>query len=235
MIRLLTQSEINTKKNTERQREIDEGKKLTRAVDSLREIKLEEDAALKKFREETIKGIHIEIVAETDKRETLKAEVTDLEKRKAIALKPIEDEIGELNELKHSLQQKESVLDTREADIAAMEKETRQKSLEIRDEMQRVQEMKKNVQTQLEVAEGEREKARKASKQAVEANIEAQGKLALVNGDIKEKERVIGLREKTVSEKEKEVAKQQKENSIERKQLADMRKTLERELNKIKK
>lgn len=235
MLRLLTQKDINVKKNDERQREIDEGKKLTRAVDSLREIKQEEDSALHKFRDETIRAIHIEIVAESTKRDELKKEVSELEDKKQEALKPLELTLAELEVIKHSLQTKEVLLDVREKNMQESEKRTHQLECDASDELARIVTLKEQVNKQMEVAEVETEKARKANKQATETLIEANGKLASVTGDIAERERKLDIREKNVEAKEKELQEREAELHKARVQKEDVKKTSERSIKRVKK
>jgi len=57
-MRLLAKREVDQRKSVERARDIDEGMKLARQVDTLRETKAEEEASLARFRTESISKIH---------------------------------------------------------------------------------------------------------------------------------------------------------------------------------
>lgn len=90
MIRLLPKSEINKLKSEEVQRERVEGMRLAKSVDSLREIRAQEEAALSKFRIETLSNMHKETTVESEKLGALKKKVSELETRKQEALVPLE-------------------------------------------------------------------------------------------------------------------------------------------------
>lgn len=70
-IKLLPKSEIDKLKSSDRQREIDEGVKLAKKVDALREIQSQEEVSLTKFRNETVKVIVSEINAKILERDAL--------------------------------------------------------------------------------------------------------------------------------------------------------------------
>ena len=57
MIKLLSKSEIDKAKNADKAKEIAEGLKISRKVDSLRELMADEEKALEKFRSESLFAI----------------------------------------------------------------------------------------------------------------------------------------------------------------------------------
>ena len=71
-MKLLKKSEINTLKAQERKAEIDQGLKLSRRVDVLRETAAQEEASLEAFRRSSIKAINEEIKQLTYVRDSLK-------------------------------------------------------------------------------------------------------------------------------------------------------------------
>lgn len=95
-IRLLPKSEIAVAKASVRQKEIEEGSKLARSVDRIREVRAQEDEALQKFRRESIKKIHAEIQTYSIERDHLKTEVAKLKKERQEALKPLDRERAEI-------------------------------------------------------------------------------------------------------------------------------------------
>lgn len=96
-MRLLPKSEIDKSKSLDRQKEIDEGMKLAKRVDSLREIHAQEEASLATFRDKTLKLIQAEIEDKTSERDSLITEVRDLETRREIALRPLDVEWRDLH------------------------------------------------------------------------------------------------------------------------------------------
>lgn len=104
-MKLLPKSEVEKARAADKQREINEGSKLAKKIDNLREVVVEEEEALELFRKETIKRIYEEITVEAQKRDNLKKEVTDLETRKRIALEPLDQQWGELKEAQRSFEE----------------------------------------------------------------------------------------------------------------------------------
>lgn len=96
VLRLLKKSEVATAKSLEKKREIDEGLKIARRVDSLREVHANEETSLESFRVKTITAIHLEIVEKTKVRDELSVAVNVLEERKRIALIPMEAELAQI-------------------------------------------------------------------------------------------------------------------------------------------
>ncbi len=97
-MKLLQKSEIDKAKALDRQREINEGTKLAKRVDSLREIHAQEEASLNKFRVATLKGIKEETGALEKIKVSLETEVAVLEERKKEALAPITSKLKKLEE-----------------------------------------------------------------------------------------------------------------------------------------
>lgn len=79
MLKLLSKNEIAKAKSEERAREIAEGLKISRKVDSLRELQADEERNLFKWRDQTLKAIGDEIDKLLRKKEKLEAEIKELE------------------------------------------------------------------------------------------------------------------------------------------------------------
>lgn len=91
-MRLLQKSEID-KANAEATRKtIDEGIKIARRIDSLRETASQEEKSLEDFRVKTVKVIHSEIDSLIHERDALTTEVEELRKAKKEAQKPLDAE-----------------------------------------------------------------------------------------------------------------------------------------------
>lgn len=114
-MKLLPKSEVDSLKAVERRRDIDEGLKLAKKVDNLREVVAREYVALKAYRETTLAVIQDEINEKNKTLIPLRAEVADLEARRALALVPLDAEWQKVNE-------KAVELDTREARVLQTEK-----------------------------------------------------------------------------------------------------------------
>lgn len=209
-MRLLDKREIDKSKVLERAREIQEGRKLAERVDSLRETAAKEEAALAKFRTETLSKIHEEITYHTTARDTLYQEVKRLEERKREALKPIQEEIAAL-ERKKAVFAEEKALFVADKDVLEQEKrEVAAQSRLVQSEKQRAFSDSRLAAEALTDARKDKEAAKKALSDAESTRL---GTLRLKEGVEKDlahrsealaaKERDVSLREEWV-EREKE-------------------------------
>lgn len=80
--KLLPKQEIVLLKGAERKREIDEGLKLAKKIDLLRQTASEEEANLKKFREESLKVIKEEMSKIITERDGIIIEIVELKQQK---------------------------------------------------------------------------------------------------------------------------------------------------------
>lgn len=122
-MRLLTKNEVQTAKNADKKREIDEGVKLAKKVDTLRKVSAEEETRLGKFREQSMAQLKHDGL-------TLQAENKELEIRN-VALKaerlrleaPIDLTMAwkEVQELKEKHESLDGHLLKREIEVTARE------------------------------------------------------------------------------------------------------------------
>lgn len=77
--RLLPKNIVQASLAQERKTEIDKGVKLVKAIEALRETKIEEEQALERFRVETIAKVQIEIDSFIRERDRLKQELETLQ------------------------------------------------------------------------------------------------------------------------------------------------------------
>ncbi len=91
-IRLLPKNELDHAKAAEQKRIIDEGIKIARKVDGLREVRAEEEAALLKWRSDTLEIIGNEIKSAIERRDIITQQAEEAETRRISALKPLDDE-----------------------------------------------------------------------------------------------------------------------------------------------
>jgi chromosome segregation ATPase len=89
-MRLFKKSEINVLKEQERKAEIDQGLKLSRRVDVLRETVAQEEASLEAFRRSSIKVINDEIKDLAYRRDILKGEISTLEQERTLGMGGVE-------------------------------------------------------------------------------------------------------------------------------------------------
>ncbi len=82
-MKLLSRLEINNLKGGERKKEIDEGVKLAKKIDLLRETAAKEEANLAKFRTESLKIIREEIFDLTNFKQKIMEEIMALKNARA--------------------------------------------------------------------------------------------------------------------------------------------------------
>lgn len=118
-MKLLSKQEVSKQKALESKIEIDEGLKLAKKIDYLREQAPKEEINLKKFRDETLKQIKSEIDSLISEKNSLGVEISLKRKEKLnleapLNLKELETEKKELKLLKDQLLEKETALISRE-------------------------------------------------------------------------------------------------------------------------
>lgn len=139
-IRLLQKKEIDVIKAKERKIEIDEGVKLAKRIDSLREIQAEEEASLYKFRCETVSKIGKEITEKSFERDTLIHEISQLKDKRVALEKPLTAEWKSLEKEKESFAGEKKEFDKQKDLLSQKDKEVSQRIKETVDEFQRAEE-----------------------------------------------------------------------------------------------
>ncbi len=122
-MKLLSKNEISKAKAHDRQREIDEGKKLAKRVDVLRETVVEEERNLLAFRDKTVSSIQQEIDAKMGVRDGLLHEVADLEHTRAQLKVPLDAEWVKVRSFKKELDTQKLSLNAKNLALAIQEKE----------------------------------------------------------------------------------------------------------------
>lgn len=128
VMRLLPKLELDKAKATERRVAIDEGLKIARRVDNLREVAAEAETTLEKFRRETVARVNEEIAQKVKERNELETgnvqrrlERAELEKPLTAAWAEIDKENARLDTLREETSRGRTKLedDQRETEIAA--------------------------------------------------------------------------------------------------------------------
>ena len=216
MIRLLQKSEIDSSKALARKLEIDEGLKLSRRVDSLRETAVAEEASLEAFRKKTVASISKEIDSLSKSKDVLRAEVAELENRRAQALVPLDDE---WNTLKKSQQEHASsviLLEQQQAIYLAQSKDMHEKLADITHELARIQDRKKQSEEALqEILENKKDTeaslayTRKLEHDAEEMRVNVLAELKERDAICASRERDVTLRDESLSLREEALRKAQ--------------------------
>jgi len=124
-IKLLSKQEINQKQALQRHAEIEEGRKLAKRVDNLRELAVQEEASLASFRANTLKSINQEIKKASKEHEAILNEVKTLRGE-------LETGFSELEKAKNEVKLKEQDLVSRENQVEERIKLVKAKEKEIK-------------------------------------------------------------------------------------------------------
>lgn len=235
MMKLLEKREIDKLKAIDRRKEIDEGIKLARKVDTLRELSAKEETNLLKFRDESIKKVKEEINILIAEKEALLNDPTLLKKEKVLSqvkvelensFKKLNKEKRAVEELRRSILDKETNLIARESQIDISFKEFFDRNEKIKEKENLTQkylskaeiDYKLQQDTLLRVEESKRkfDEYQKKQTEVIEAKYR---ELALREKDI-ENQRNQNERDKADIEKDKlHIASQQETLAIAWKQL----------------
>lgn len=159
-IKLLSKQEINQKQALQRHVEIEEGRKLAKRVDNLRELAVQEEASLASFRANTLKNINEEIKKATKEHEAVLNQVKELR---------TELETG-FSELK----KEERVVKLKEQDLIAREQQVEERIKLVKDKEKQV---KKDFGENLTIAS----RLEYANAQLLKVNQEAEEKMQIAN------------------------------------------------------
>jgi len=195
--RLKTKVEIESKKAQERKKEVDEGMKLAKSVDLLRETYAQEQKNLRLFRESTLKIIKDDIDALENKKKSMVEIVEALEARKREAQMPIDltrewvkvkSDKKEVNNLKDDVLEREKKIIAKEIEIESFKKELLE-----RDE--RIKENEQSIKNYLNETSKNYELSEKVKLETSRAKDEILRNLDEKETDLRRKEQDLSYRE----------------------------------------
>lgn len=232
-MRLLPRSEVNKAKALDRQREIDEGKKLATRVDTLRELAAEEDTNLSKFRDKMVAQIMADIKPLQEEHDGLVHKIGQRKLELVQLMQPINTLWDDVNKAQAINNGWEDDLTAREAQtaIAAGEVAKRRHDLEV-DEA-RLADVKKNID---ELAAESVRINTNAREFLAQARNDAQVLLSNSEGlqlDITRREELVAARERDAKIVEAKNKADAKDNRDTARSLKDKYDTLERTLTRL--
>jgi len=233
-MKLLDKKTIVAEKAVERKQEIDEGIKLARKIDKLRETSSQEEVKLGKFRDASLKQIKGEIINLSSQQQVLINNIAVLQEEKRVLLIPLDEKRIELLEREQQLDdtsnrideeirllnQQKGELDNRSKEVRLDEERTHQSKMEIESNHR---ESDKNKTHSLDILTKTRqiEKETLASLETIRQN------LVVTENDLLVRERDLKLRQKAVSKDESRLVEFEK-------QVNDKYQTLLRTIKRLK-
>lgn len=195
-MKLLSKSEVAKAQADAKKREIDEGLKLARKVDNLREIKAQEEASLEKFRKDTVSKINEEITALTSQRDTLTSEVAQLKKERKKLMEPLDGEWEKIHEAKLDLSNRENLITSKEETISKQESITRSNLKESKDTLERSILKDERAADLLKSADDANKEATKALKNAKDVEAKALSSKEEVEKELAERDMAMAAKER---------------------------------------
>lgn len=233
-MKLLSKSDVAKTKGLERKQEIEEGAKLARKVDGLRELSSKEEANITKFREESVKELNSQILSKQEEIDELDKDIKVKKEIRDKLNEPLQTEWDKIDKAKADIESREKDLENRTTDVnRGFQKLHDDKFLFDRDkiffEIEKLNHQKDK--DYISSIQGETKALLEEQRRATDSVV---NKEYLLNKALKEREQVVAERERAVkleAENNKKVAMQ---HDKERVQLNDMRATLERAIKRIK-
>ena len=217
-MRLLKKEELATAKSLDRQREVQEGIKLAKRVDSLRETQAEEEASLQRFRETPLANIHEETTKAGAERDHLLIEVRKLQQERENALIPLTEEWRVLEDAQRQFLREKSQLDESQQELDRLSVETEQNLQVILDKVNQTNSILNQARKFAEDREAEKALADKALVDAQKILSDAEEKSHKAYEEIKDREMEVTKWEELVFERE--VAVNEKEADLVTREIA---------------
>jgi hypothetical protein len=234
-MKLLEKTDIAKAKVLERQVEIQEGAKLAKKVDSLRQMKADEQANLLKFRDETIRKVRAEIDKYIREREILGEEVRSLDLKRTKLLEPLDNEWEKVNAKKDELLAYAKQLNEEHLTLKSLAKDMEVDKAHLSEETQRIEEERRSSIKSLAEAESTKETARKTLIEAQAIKEKTIQELEIKEQELDMKEASVKASQIDIKNKYADLEKENKFIRAEKIRLADQRKTLERAMDRLKK
>lgn len=234
-MRLLTKNEVAVAQNKDKAREISEGLKISRRVDSLRELEAQEELKLNKYREETLAEIAKQIREETKKRDSIAEESRILQKKLDKMLPGLATKREELNTFQSELEQRKQSLDEREEKLGFAEIDIAVSLKDADDALKRALTHEESAKFLHGKSQQDRDEARQLFEKAENTEKRALDFQSDTEMALSVRESALSRKEKEIEEKEKVLLERERELVVEKAQVADQRKTLERSIERLRK
>lgn len=161
-MKILSKQEVTQQKSIERKTEIDEGVKLAKKIDTLRQTASEEEIKLSKFRDQMLSEIKKDIQSLQDVKSSLIHDVSSLEEKRKMLLIPLDEEWKKLGKrqmqfisekenfgkLFVQLNEKENELNTREKSLQEDEEQLEELRTTILVKLAHAQEKENEIEVQ---------------------------------------------------------------------------------------
>lgn len=233
-MRLLQKSAVSQAKAVDRQREIDEGVKLAKRVDSLRQLSASEEKNLLNFRDKTMAAVRAEIAPLHQEKSVLLQDIESLKAQKKLLLQPLDEKWEEVNKAQKICDDWEQELTAREDIAAHKEDNIHMFKASLEERANKILEKEKLVQEIVDTATKMIADAKvvltNAHNDAQSIKIQAETVATMLT----ERENTVAMRERDVQSAKESNTKVRRANIERQKQLIDREATLERGFAELK-
>lgn len=234
-MKLLSKLDVTRAKVNERKIDIEEGAKLARKIDTLRETSSREQDNLKKFKDESVKELHKEVLSKQAEIEELNRIIEVKKKVKEELEKPLTDEWQKINDAIAELEKKRKQV---ESDKITNEKwylELGEKNNELKKEKHTIQSKEIYLDKQINEAVENNNK----SKESLKRQQESEERIKLAESElikvIEKREVAVAIRETEAKLKEESNKRWESELINKDKEIKDRYETLQRTITRINK
>lgn len=233
-MKLLPKSEIIKKQNDARKMQIDEGQRIARKIDILRETLANEELSLEKFRKETVTLIHKEVSEERAILNSLKKEIEDLSIIKKELQKPLDEEWEKVKEAMIEIEKHKEAINVSWNDILKREQEIKETSKKTAQTLANTLRLEERTKDELTEAHSKNIEAEKALKLSKEKLAKTEVYIETTESEIRDREKELASREKDCTIRETKLLKQQSELEKGWKLLNDRKESFDRTIKRLK-
>lgn len=226
--RLLTQSDLDSRKSADRRREVEEGAKLARRVDGLRELAAETEKNVEQHRSASLAQAQRDIDAVLSKKELLEGEVRELEEERKRLQAPLDAAWEKVRQESKQNANERLVLEQRDAAIRQTSIEQENVAKQLREEGERVVQERKRSMSLLKKAASDQEKAQTILLEAHELKEETANWSVHKTNELTKREKAALIRDQELILQAEQVEEGRLQNENDRKKLKDAYETLAR-------
>lgn len=234
-MKLLPKSEIDRKKAVEQRVAVEEGMKLARRVDGLREAAADTETAFKKYRDETIAKINEEIGQKSKERDGLDRQI-NLRKEELVKLqKPLDDEWAKVNQAATDLNRRTEESNVREHKLTDREGEVELKEKKVAATLARATTKEELSTSNLRTTAQAESAAQQALSSANRIKEEALALKASTEKELIHREELVANRENDATLKEQDLTTREKALADGWRLLEDRQALFERSIKRVNK
>lgn len=234
-IKLLSKQEVSQRQAEQQRAIINEGVKLAKRVDALREISANEELSLAKFRDTTLREIKKQTDIAQNERDMLIGEVSELRKELSEGTARLDERENHLNDIATKLSEQQKQLHIGNTALISLTQSIKTQEKEVKTVAQKLKNVW-DVLVEYGKTIGERyAESIELLKQAQQKADTIQRLASSLEEELKVRDIAVASRERDVTIKEERILRTFKEQRERELQLRDREFTLEREFKRLKK